>query len=161
MHSDFNLTEIVLKHNVTTWSFRDHVVTSSSQDLMRDLHWTLEMDSNQSGAVGGTIWGPKSLKNELNVHFFEKLSIIRVWHKKWILAWQGNCTCFNSILFVPNIVSRFDIHVFEQRAMKGQGFQWLLSKNVIKCDIIRVWHLSLTKQKKELPAKSAEGYRCN
>ena len=29
-------------------------MTSSSQDLMRDLHWTLEMDSNQSGAVGGT-----------------------------------------------------------------------------------------------------------
>ena len=58
MHSDFNLTEIVLKHNVTTWSFRDQVVTSSSQDLMRDLHWTLEMDSNQSGAVGETIWDP-------------------------------------------------------------------------------------------------------
>ena len=47
-------------------------MTSSSQDLMRDLHWTLEMDSNQSGAVGGTIWGPKSLKNELNVQFFKK-----------------------------------------------------------------------------------------
>ena len=64
MHSDFNLTEIVLKHNVTTWSFRDHVVTSSSQDLMRDLHWTLEMDSNQSGAVGGTIWVPFHLSSE-------------------------------------------------------------------------------------------------
>jgi len=46
-------------------------VTSSSQDLMRDLHWTLEMDSNQSGAVGGTIWGPKSLKNEFNVQFLK------------------------------------------------------------------------------------------
>ena len=30
-----------------------------------------EMDSNQSGAVGGTIWGPKSLKNELNVQFLK------------------------------------------------------------------------------------------
>ena len=30
------------------------------------------MDSNQSGAVGGTIWGPKSPKNELNVQFFKK-----------------------------------------------------------------------------------------
>ena len=29
------------------------------------------MDSNQSGAVGGTIWGPKSLKNELNVQFLK------------------------------------------------------------------------------------------
>ena len=48
-------------------------MTSSSQDLMRDLHWTLEMDSNQSGAVGGTIWGPKSLKNELNVHFLKNV----------------------------------------------------------------------------------------
>ena len=47
-------------------------MTSSSQDLMRDLHWTLEMDSNQSGAVGGTIWGPKSPKNELNVQFLKK-----------------------------------------------------------------------------------------
>ena len=46
---------------------------SSSQDLMRDLHWTLEMDSNQSGAVGGTIWGPKSLKNELNVQFLKNV----------------------------------------------------------------------------------------
>ena len=47
-------------------------MTSSSQDLMRDLHWILEMDSNQSGAVGGTIWGPKSPKNALNVHFLKK-----------------------------------------------------------------------------------------
>ena len=31
-----------------------------------------EMDSNQSGAVGGAIWGPKSPKNELNVQFFKK-----------------------------------------------------------------------------------------
>ena len=30
------------------------------------------MDSNQSGVVGGTIWGPKSPKNELNVQFFKK-----------------------------------------------------------------------------------------
>ena len=30
MHSDFDLTEIVLKHNVPTWSLRDHVRTSSS-----------------------------------------------------------------------------------------------------------------------------------
>ena len=47
-------------------------MTLSSQDLMRDLHWTLEMDSNQSGAVGGTIGGHKSPKNELNVQFFKK-----------------------------------------------------------------------------------------
>ena len=50
-------------------------MTSSSQDLMRDLHWTLEMDSNQSGAVGGTIWGPKSLKNELNVQFLKNFPL--------------------------------------------------------------------------------------
>ena len=31
MHSDFDLTEIVLKHNVPTWSLRDHVRTSSSR----------------------------------------------------------------------------------------------------------------------------------
>ena len=31
MHLDFDLTEIVLKHNVPTWSFRDHVGTSSSR----------------------------------------------------------------------------------------------------------------------------------
>ena len=29
------------------------------------------------------------------------------------------------------------------------------------CDIIMLGHLSLTKTKKELPAKSVEGYRCN
>ena len=29
------------------------------------------MDSNQSGAVGGAIWGPKSPKNELNVQFLK------------------------------------------------------------------------------------------
>ena len=31
MHLDFDLTEIVLKPNVPTWSFRDHVGTSSSR----------------------------------------------------------------------------------------------------------------------------------
>ena len=31
MHLDFDLTEIVLKHNVPTWSLRDHVGTSSSR----------------------------------------------------------------------------------------------------------------------------------
>jgi len=31
MHSDLDLTEIVLKHNVPTWSLRDHVRKSSSR----------------------------------------------------------------------------------------------------------------------------------
>ena len=82
-------------------------------------------------------------------------------HKNWVLAWQGDCTWINSILFVPNIVSPFDIHVLEQIAMKGKGFQWLLSRIIKNFDIIMLWHLSLTKTKKELPAKSVEGYRCN
>ena len=50
-------------------------------------------------------------------------------HKNWILAWQGDCTCINSILFVPNIVSPFDIHVLEQIAMKGKGFLMTFIKN--------------------------------
>ncbi len=82
-------------------------------------------------------------------------------HKNWVLAWQGDCTWINSILFVPNIVSPFDIHVLEQIAMKGKGFQWLLSRIITYFYIIMLGHLSLTKKKKELPAKSVEGYRCN
>ena len=71
---------------------------------------TPEMDSNQSGAVGGSILGPKSPRNALNVHF------------ALILAWQGDCTCFNSIIFVPNIVSPFEIYVLSKESWKEKGF---------------------------------------
>ena len=63
--------------------------------------------------------------------------------------------------FVHNIVSPLDIHVLEQIAMKEKRFQWLLSRIIKNFDIIMLGHLSLTKTKKELPAKSVEGYRCN
>ena len=69
-------------------------------------------------------------------------------HKKWILGWQGDCTCINSILFLPNSVSPIVIHVLEQKAMKGKGFQRVSMTFIKNCDIIMLGHLSLTKKKK-------------
>ena len=36
-------------------ALRDHVVTSSSQDLMRDLHWTLDQNQGQLGGLFGVL----------------------------------------------------------------------------------------------------------
>ena len=94
------------------------------------------------------LWICSSRNNSHHHSVFEKLSIIMLRHKRWISAWQSDCTCINSILFLPNSVSPIDIHVLEQKAMKGKGFQWLSMTFIKNCDIIMLGHLSLTKKKK-------------